>query len=37
VLVDFIGIVVHIFAQSQRAFYQLEDLWKEAPVVLKMQ
>lgn len=37
VLMDYSGIVVHIFAPTQRQFYQLEDLWKESPVVLKMQ
>ena len=37
ILLDFIDIVVHVFSTSQRAFYQLEDVWKEAPVVLKMQ
>ena len=37
VLMDFIDIVVHIFSPSQRDFYQLEDLWKEAPILLKMQ
>lgn len=37
VLMDYNGIAVHIFAPTQRQFYQLEDLWKEAPVVLKMQ
>jgi ribosome-associated protein len=37
VLMDFNGITVHIFAPTQRQFYQLEDLWKDAPVVLKMQ
>lgn len=37
VLIDFIDIVVHVFSASQRAFYQLEDVWKEAPVVLRMQ
>ena len=37
VLMDYSGIVVHIFAPTQRQFYQLEDLWKESLVVLKMQ
>jgi ribosome-associated protein len=37
VLMDYSGIIVHIFSPSHRQFYQLEDLWKEAPVVMKMQ
>jgi ribosome-associated protein len=37
ILMDYIDIVVHVFSTSQRAFYQLEDIWKEAPVLLKMQ
>jgi ribosome-associated protein len=36
-LLDYNGLTVHVFAHTQRQFYQLEDLWKEAPVVLKMQ
>ena len=39
VLVDYVGVVIHIFSPSQRDFYQLEDLWQEAEaaVLLKMQ
>jgi ribosome-associated protein len=37
VLIDFIDIVVHIFSNSQRKYYRLEDVWKEAPIVLRMQ
>jgi ribosome-associated protein len=37
VLVDYLDIVIHIFSISQRKFYRLEEVWKEAPVVLKMQ
>ncbi len=36
-LLDYNGVTIHIFAPTQRQFYQLEDLWKEAPIVLKMQ
>ncbi len=37
ILIDYIGAVVHVFSASQRKFYQLEQLWKEAPVVVKIQ
>ena len=36
-LIDYSDAVVHIFSGSQRNFYQLEQLWKEAPVMLKIQ
>ncbi len=37
VLVDYDDIVVHIFTHRTRAFYSLETLWKDAPVLLRMQ
>ena len=30
-LVDYVNIVVHIFQQEQRIFYNLESLWADAP------
>jgi ribosome-associated protein len=36
VLVDYSDIVVHIFTPQTRAFYSLEALWKDAPVLLRM-
>lgn len=37
VLVDYSDVVVHIFTRKTRTFYNLEALWKEAPVLLRMQ
>jgi ribosome-associated protein len=34
VLIDFVDFVVHLFHPQARAFYQLERLWSDAPVVL---
>jgi ribosome-associated protein len=31
VLLDYVDVVVHVFHPSQRAFYQLEGLWGDAP------
>lgn len=36
-LVDFGDLIVHIFSPSQRNYYDLEDLWREGHVVLRMQ
>jgi ribosome-associated protein len=37
VLLDYNSVVVHIFSPEARTFYRLEELWKAAPVVLKIQ
>jgi ribosome-associated protein len=36
-LVDFGDLIVHIFSPVKRTFYDLENLWNEAHVVLRMQ
>ena len=30
ILIDFVDVVVHVFLQSMRQFYQLEELWADA-------
>ena len=37
VLVDYGGVIVHIFAPVVRGYYQLEKLWSDALVVVRMQ
>jgi ribosome-associated protein len=32
VLIDYSGIVVHVFLEEQRSFYRLEDLWADGKV-----
>jgi len=32
ILIDYITVVVHLFLPQVREFYQLEDLWGDAPV-----
>ena len=36
ILLDYGNILVHIFSPERRAFYQLEELWEDAPTVMKM-
>jgi ribosome-associated protein len=36
VLMDYGDLIVHILAPSRRAYYNLEGLWANAPVLLKM-
>jgi ribosome-associated protein len=36
-LADFGSVIVHIFSHAQRDYYQLDDLWEEAKVLLHVQ
>ena len=33
VLLDFVDVVVHVFGEEEREYYDLERLWRDAPVV----
>lgn len=33
VVLDYAGVIIHIFQPEKRAFYDLESLWRDAPVV----
>lgn len=37
ILLDYGDVVVHVFDSPTRQFYRLEELWKDALVVVKMQ
>lgn len=37
VLLDYADVIVHIFDPGTRDFYDLEDLWSNAPVVVRIQ
>ncbi len=36
VLVDFGGVIVHLFSPLRRSFYRLEQLWSGAKVVVRI-
>ncbi len=36
ITLDFGDLVVHIFSDRQRAYYQLEDLWAEGKILLRL-
>jgi ribosome-associated protein len=36
-LIDFGDLIVHLFSPEQRTYYDLEDLWGDTHVVLRMQ
>ncbi|MBI4261827.1 MAG: ribosome silencing factor [Actinobacteria bacterium] len=33
VLLDYVDVVVHVFAEEERDYYELERLWRDAPLV----
>ncbi len=36
VLMDYGGVVIHLFSKPQRERYQLEDLWRDARVIVRI-
>jgi ribosome-associated protein len=34
-LIDFVDVVVHVFLESKREFYKLEELWADAERIVK--
>lgn len=37
VVVDFGSVILHLFAPEQRRYYNLEELWHEGKVLLRLQ
>jgi ribosome-associated protein len=37
VLVDYGSVIVHVFAPTVRSYYQLEQLWSDASIVVRIQ
>ncbi len=37
ILLDFGEVIIHVFAPSQREFYELESLWSEGTPVVRIQ
>lgn len=37
IILDYGNVVVHIFAPEEREYYQLEQFWEDAPLVVRIQ
>ena len=37
VVVDFGDVVVHLFSPDQRDYYQIEELWEDGKILLRLQ
>lgn len=37
ILLDYNGVIIHLFNSATRDFYRLEKLWEKAPIVVRMQ
>ncbi len=35
-VMDYASVVVHLFSPEKRAYYQLEDLWKDCKILLRL-
>ena len=35
ILIDFVDVVVHVFLESARGYYKLEELWADAERIVK--
>lgn len=36
-IVDYGDVIVHLFSPDQRSYYNLEELWSEGKILLKLQ
>lgn len=37
ILLDYLGVVIHIFSREMRSFYDLESVYQKAPCMLRIQ